>query len=180
MESEIFDPDGDLIVTCTGAPFLVSSKAISLASSVLRTTLMEQKAETRIVKQEHPQTPTVVLAHNCLESFRAFCNVVHHKTESLPQTPDPDYLYRLAVFTGDYCCRAAMKDRGQIWLMTLRLIDRSEEDLWKLLQFAYVLKLRKNCFDISRRLVATRLNRFRVWSFALETDCLMPDTILGV
>ncbi|CEL11619.1 hypothetical protein ASPCAL14719 [Aspergillus calidoustus] len=178
MEPEIFDPDGDLILTCTGVPLLVSSKAISLASSVLRTTLMEQEAETRIVKQEHPQTPTVVLAHNCLESFHAFCDVVHHKTESLPQNPDTDYLYRLAVFTGDYCCRAAMKDRGQIWLMTLRLIDRSEEDLWKLLQFAYILKLRKNCFDISRRLVATRLNRFRVWSFALETDRLMPDTIL--
>ncbi|KAL3464533.1 hypothetical protein BJX64DRAFT_286343 [Aspergillus heterothallicus] len=175
-EPEIFDPDGDLIVTCTGVPFLVSSKAISLASSVLRTTLMEQKSETRLIKQEHPQVPNVILAHDCLESFRAFCNVVHHKAEGLPQSPDADYLYRLALFVGDYCCRAAMKDRGNIWLMQ-PLIGRSEEDLWKLLQFAYVLRLRKNCFDISRRLVATRASRFRTWIFALEHNSLMPEAV---
>lgn len=33
---EVMDPDGDLIIKCSDVRFLVSSKALSLASPVLR------------------------------------------------------------------------------------------------------------------------------------------------
>ncbi|KAL2840403.1 hypothetical protein BJY01DRAFT_250024 [Aspergillus pseudoustus] len=70
-----------------------------------------------------------------------------------------------------------MTDRGHIWLLQ-SLRGLPEEHLWKLLLFAYVLRPRKNGFEISRRLLATRVVRFRTWTFALENSILMPDDIL--
>ncbi|KAL4916160.1 hypothetical protein BDW62DRAFT_203001 [Aspergillus aurantiobrunneus] len=152
MATEVINPEGYVLATCSGTvSFLVSRKALSLASPILREMLKPQTSGGLAVKSEDSEHPMLNLPLDDPEAFRLFCEVAHHKPRSL-KTPTADCLQRLVALIDRYRCSQAMADSGRLWIPDT-FSGWSEEDLWKLLQFAYVLNLNKKFFDISRQLV---------------------------
>ncbi|KAL2817525.1 hypothetical protein BDW59DRAFT_165931 [Aspergillus cavernicola] len=180
MTTEVIDPEGDLVLNCSGVLFLISSTVVSLASTVIRQ-MLKMENEARFLRRASTDTTKRILrlARANPESCRIFSNVVHHRPDALPRNPDPHCLKHLAYFISDYNCRASLKDRGQAWLLQ-PLRNRLKEDLWKLLELAYALRLQKNFFEITRQLLSTRLEPFRNWDLAKENLDVLPEAVIGL
>ncbi len=174
------DPDGDVLVNCSGAvTFLVSKKALALASSVLSWMLKAPVEGGLAIKDETSKYAVVSLPHQDPEAFRIFCEAVHHKSTSLSHIPTPGCLRGVAYLVDEYNCGKAMLYPAHVWL-TQTVKGRSHEQLWDLLHLAYVANLREHFYDISRELLWTGKGRIRCWQYASEDLRIFSEAILGL
>ncbi|OJJ05229.1 hypothetical protein ASPVEDRAFT_837099 [Aspergillus versicolor CBS 583.65] len=173
------DPDGDILVNCSGTvTFLVSKKALSLASPVL-TWMVKPPVEGGLaIKNDTSTYPIVSLPHQDPEAFRVFGEVVHHKSTGLSDTPTPRCLRHIAYFIDEYNCTKAMAYSARVWLsQTLR--GKTREELWDLLRLAYVVNLGAQFYDISRELLWISSGRFGCWEHASQDLEVVFDNLLG-
>jgi hypothetical protein len=172
---EVIDEDGDMIITISHSSYLVSSKAISLASPVFRAKF-----------KKHNQQES---AFNCSPrkfrlpeedrgAFIIFYNIAHHRTEALPKIVDIAGLYEIALFIQKYRCASAMAERCSGWIQHASK-GAPPEDLWDLLLLAYLLDSQKYVSRIARMLVSIREGRFRCWDFAVKNLDFLPAAALG-
>ncbi|BCS17294.1 uncharacterized protein APUU_10122S [Aspergillus puulaauensis] len=174
------DPDGDVLVSCSGTvTFLVSKKALSLASPVL-TWMVKAPVEGGLaIKDESSKHAIVSLPHQDPEAFRIFGEVAHHKSTDLSDIPTPRCLRTVAYLIEEYNCGKAMRYSARVWLShTLR--GKSREQLWDLLHLAYVVNLRHQFYDISRKILWTVKGRFRCWEYPSEDLGVFSDAMLGL
>lgn len=173
------DSDGDILVNFSGTvTFLVSEKVLSLASPVL-TWMVKPPVEGGLtIKDDTSTYPIVSLPHQDPEAFRVFGEVVHHKSTGLYDTPTPRCLRHIAYFIDEYNCAKPMAYSAGVWLsQTLR--GRTREELWDLLQLAYVVNLGAQFYDISRELLWISPGRFGGWEYASQDLGLVFDNLLG-
>ncbi|KAL5344008.1 hypothetical protein BJX70DRAFT_393430 [Aspergillus crustosus] len=164
MTEVTYDVDGDVLVTCCGTLSRVSSKAISLASPVLRAMFnLGFKEGLTLVKDG---SYVLDLPQDDPEALAVFCHIAYHKSQSLARKLTPDTLQRLSVFIDKYSCRETFLYQARVW-MQQPLGDLSAEDLWKLLQFAYVLEFNGSFENITRELLLKRAVHFADWTFAV-------------
>ncbi|KAL4916159.1 hypothetical protein BDW62DRAFT_203000 [Aspergillus aurantiobrunneus] len=155
MTMVVYDTDGNVLANCAETTFRVSSKALALASPVFLTMFKPGLKEWLGLSE---QGNTVIELPGDSELFKVFCDMAYHKLESLPQSPDPDFLQRLGI----------------------PLIDKSGADLWKLLQFAYALDLHERIPIIKKELICIRPTGFRNWNFALDNMRSIPEAVLDM
>jgi hypothetical protein len=161
----VIDEDGDMIITISQSSFLVSSKAISLASPVFRAKFKKSR------QQESPSSGRLrkfSLPEEDREAFVIFCNIAHHRIEALPKNVDIAGLYEITLFIQKYRCASAMAERCSGWIQHASK-GAPPEDLWDLLLLAYLLDSQKYVSRISRMLVSMREGRFRRWDLRLIT-----------
>ncbi|KAL2851243.1 hypothetical protein BJX68DRAFT_266150 [Aspergillus pseudodeflectus] len=173
---EVIDEDGDMIITISQSSFLVSSKAISLASPVFRTKFkksrqQESASSGRLHKFSLPEEDR--------EAFVIFCNIAHHRIEALPKNVDIAGLYEITLFIQKYRCASAMAERCSGWIQHASK-GAPPEDLWDLLLLAYLLDSQKYVSRISRMLVSMREGRFRRWDFAVNNLDFLPASALDL
>ena len=174
------DPDGDVLVNCSGAvTFLVSQKALSLASSILSWMLKPPIEGGLAIKDESSKYPVLSLPHQDPEAFRIFCEVVHHKSTSLSDIPMPGCLRGVAYLADEFNSGKAILYPARVWL-SLTLKGESHEQLWDLLHLAYVANLREHFYDISRELLWTGKGRFWCWEYASEDLRIFSEAMLGL
>lgn len=178
---EIIDPTGDLIVTLHQPPekdihFLTSSKALSLASPTIRGMLMRQPSpNNRLQYDEKLNFHKLILVQGHPEALRIFLDVSHHRPVSIPGSPISDTLQRLAFFVKHYECQNAFLGRAQLWIPEV-LYTWDAEDLWKALEFAFVVNARDKFNNVSRALMLKGPDRFTRWKFAegVENSWVLP------
>ncbi|KAL4867984.1 hypothetical protein BDV12DRAFT_108811 [Aspergillus spectabilis] len=147
MGTRVIDPAGDLILNCSGATFLASSKALCLASSYFRS----YTSVTLVVAKDRSQLPVLIIPEDPV-SFCIFLNVVHQCPATLRCRYTHHTLQKLAGLVGKYKSSAVMVAYGREWLQQ-DLDALSPEDLWKLLQFAYAVTRQDKLEAIASRLI---------------------------
>lgn len=174
------DPDGDVLVNCSGdVTFLVSKKALSLASPVLTWMLKPPIEGGLAIKDETSKHGVLSLLYQDPEPFRIFCEVVHHKSTSLSNIPTPGCLRGVAYLADEFNCGKAILYPARVRL-SQTLKGKSQEQLWDLLHLAYVANLRSHFYDISRELLWTGKGRIRCWEYASEDLRIFSEAILGL
>jgi hypothetical protein len=177
---ETIDTDGDVVINCSGVCFLVSSKAVSLASPVFRAMFTSMFKEGLALRA--PSSPggraTIKLPSDSADAFRIFSYYAHHNLEALPNTISPDSLLELAIFIDKYGCAALMMHTCETWSKQC-LKGVSEEGLWQLLQAAYVLRWESSFAQISRSLIQKRKEPFHDWAFAISNNVFFSEDFIG-
>ncbi|CEL11621.1 hypothetical protein ASPCAL14721 [Aspergillus calidoustus] len=114
---EIMDPDGDVVINCSGVCFLVSSKAVSLASPVFRAMFTSKFKEgvTLRAPSSSDGRANIELPSDNADAFRVFAYYAHHNVEALPSTISPDILLALAIFLDKYACAALLMHTCEAW-----------------------------------------------------------------
>ncbi|KAL4877014.1 hypothetical protein BJY04DRAFT_222516 [Aspergillus karnatakaensis] len=177
MEVVVYDPAGDVLVTCNNTTFRLSSAALSLASPVFRA-MFKGGFKEGISCARGEDGTTVNLPEDDVDAFRLFCDIAYHKCDSLPVNPTPGFLQRLSVFIDKYICREALRCVGQMWLE--RPLPGQVEDLLKLAQFAFVLDLETEFAKITREIILKCYTRSGDWSRHFAAVPLLPDSMLGL
>jgi hypothetical protein len=105
---KIIDPDGDVLLQTAEAKLQVSSKALSLASSVWRTMFSSKLSE------ENPVHKPCCIPHlgDDTATMTTLCLVLHHKGHEIAQQPGINELVQLAVLADRYDCAKAIAYYG--------------------------------------------------------------------
>ncbi|KAL4963460.1 uncharacterized protein BDV14DRAFT_201874 [Aspergillus stella-maris] len=179
MALEIIDPDGDVLITCAGTvTFQVSTKALSLASPVLRGMLKPISEGGLLIKSDYIKEASLNLPLDDAAAFRLLCEVAHHTTPSSIAPPSPESLRHVVSITHKYNCVNSMRDRGRIWLSHKRK-GLSNAHLWIWLQFAYLLDLDKLFYHTSRDIICGHREDFQHGAYTVDTsEGPLPERIL--
>jgi hypothetical protein len=177
---EIMDPDGDVVINCSGVCFLVSSKAVSLASPVFRAMFTSKFKEGVALRAPSSSDgrANIELPSDNADAFRVFAYYAHHNVEALPSTISPDILLALAIFLDKYACAALLMHTCEAWSEQC-LKGASEKGLWQLLQAAYVLGWESRFVQVSRSLIQKRKGQFHDWTFAINNNAFFSEDFIG-
>ncbi|KAL6238334.1 hypothetical protein BDW75DRAFT_26757 [Aspergillus navahoensis] len=176
MAATVYEADGDILVSCNSTSFRLSSKMLSVASPVFERMFHPgfkegcSLSEKGFATVDLPEDPEV---------FKIFCDILYHKLDSLPQNPNSAILRNMSVFIDKYMCREAFLYYGKA-LLQQPLRGQTQDSLWRLLQFAFCLKLDNNFAKITCELILTRPIHSGDWGTLAQDIELLPEEILGV
>ncbi|RMZ40418.1 hypothetical protein AFCA_004215 [Aspergillus flavus] len=152
MPVESTNPDGDIFIECGDNLFQVCSKVLSAASPVLSAMFSPHfKERTSIVKES--EGPGVIpLSGDDPEALITFCNIVHFRTDEIPENPSPTFLEDFATLIDKYMCKKAVASQVKLWLMK-NLQNLTVTQLCPLLLLAYVMDLPERFAAISKEIL---------------------------
>lgn len=101
------DPDGDVILVLDGAELQVSSKALSLASSVFKAMFGPQFLEGQGLSSVSPKR--VSLLDDDAAAMTALCNIFHHQSHNVIKEPDQSTLVKIGIICDKYDCSRALR-----------------------------------------------------------------------
>ncbi|MCJ1472160.1 hypothetical protein MMC13_000807 [Lambiella insularis] len=143
------DPIGDVILELSGPGgtirLLVSSGALTLVSDYFAKMLSSQFKEglhNRPAGQKH----TVQLHEDDTEALTIVCNIIHHRTESVPRQLTAHLIKAIAVISDKYNIARAVSPFCEIWFQST-CESKNPTNLNRLLFMAYVLD---NAYAFSR------------------------------
>lgn len=179
MAFEAIEPNGDLTIVCKETSFLVSSYILSLASPVFKAMLSGGFKEGLAIQNTRPgDTAEINLPEDNADAFRIFADLSHHRYDSIPDQPDLDTLEALAVVVDKYECIPLVKHQATAWL-NHGLSNRSSEELWRLLDFAFALNSQECVTKIAHILVKERSDLIWRRGYAAEHLGMLPAQVIG-
>ncbi|KAL3486511.1 hypothetical protein BJX62DRAFT_241933 [Aspergillus germanicus] len=156
VAEEIMDPDGDVVVNCSGFKEGLALRAPSSA---------------RI-------RATIELPSDNADAFRVFAYCAHHNIKALAPSISTDGPLELAIFLDKYGCATLLMHASQTWLEQCSE-GASVDDLRQLLQAVYFLEMEPYFVQISRSLIQKRKEPFHKWAFAINNDAFVSDDLIA-
>ncbi|KAJ0415349.1 hypothetical protein BJY00DRAFT_317887 [Aspergillus carlsbadensis] len=175
MSTEAIDADGDIIVNCADKSFLVSFKALSLASPVFNAMFQSHFKEGKTLRTS-TERPEFSLPDDDPGSFRLFCYIAHHMSAAAPSQVEPEMLLKLAILIDKYHCGPVMTHQGELWLKRSKLDSR--ESIWSMMVFAYAINSEYWFQYCSSKLLVSYRAEVRSWDFAVNNLAFLPAKIL--
>lgn len=177
MSMITIDPNGDIVLELSETRLLVSSKVLTLVSPVFEAMFKSHfKEGLRSRKSEEPST--LPLTEDNAEAAILLCTIIHHRSHEIPEKPNTLCLETLAFVCNKYQCTGAIAHHGILWLQKL-VRDATQEDLNRLLLFAYVLDLPEPLLNISWEILQLQAGPF-VNLPGLTNHPLIHHDLLGV
>jgi len=167
----VIDPDGDVVLVLhDGTELQVSSKALSLASSVFKAMFGPHLQEGQDLSGTSPKRISLPEDHPA--AMTTLCNVLHHQHNSVSKTLMESELVNVAAACDKYDCSEAFSLWSPIWTLT-----RSSElkGVAKLLYPSFLLDDAKSFKQLS---VLTVLHTEGFIDKPKNTDP-MPDGVFG-
>lgn len=177
MNDSTYKQDGDVRMHCQGNRFVVSSETLSLASPMFAFMLDPFLSELRF---DTDGKFVVDLDEYDPLAVRIFCNVIHNYERQVDEVPAPDTLFHLSLFIDKYKCHQIFLYHAVSWLRG-SLNRRSDNDLWYMLHFAYVMDLEDRFSKIASQLVCVHkpTNTYTGWPFP-NGPGIMPKSVPGL
>lgn len=118
---------------------LVSSKMLSLASSVFAATL-SSKFKEGLSKDGWLETSSISLPDDEVEAFTVICKAIHYRVDDIPEDLSLSCLKNLAIVCDKYDMTRSLMGWNTAWLRA-GIESSAPEDFSKLLLAAYVLDI---------------------------------------
>ena len=142
------DPEGDVVLEFDKERLLVSSKVLSLASPVFAPMLKGPFKEGIKPKLTSNEPSAISLPGDDADAFILLCNIVHFRSEVIPQKLDISCLEKITIICDKYQCTGAVTSYSILWIQSL-IRAASSKDLNKLLLVCYTLNLSESFSVIS-------------------------------
>ncbi|GAB1192401.1 hypothetical protein APSETT444_001592 [Aspergillus pseudonomiae] len=159
MPVALVDPTGDIVIMSGDDSFQVSSKILSTASPVFSVMFSPLFKEGTLIIDE-PKEPAVIhLGDDDAEALLAFFNIVHFRTDEIPEKPTAIFLERFAVLADKYMCKKAVVSQVKVWLLkNLRTLTVTE--LCPLLLLAYIMDIPERFATISKEILFNHVGSY--------------------
>ncbi|KAB8264574.1 hypothetical protein BDV32DRAFT_145258 [Aspergillus pseudonomiae] len=159
MPVALVDPTGDIVIMSGDDSFQVSSKILSTASPVFSVMFSPLFREGTLIIDE-PKEPAVIhLGDDDAEALLAFFNIVHFRTDEIPEKPTAIFLERFAVLVDKYMCKKAVASQVKVWLLkNLRTLTVTE--LCPLLLLAYIMDIPERFATISKEILFNHVGSY--------------------
>ncbi len=169
MSTEISDPRGNVILRTDDVSFQVCATVLANASPVFRAMFSHGWKEDSAVRNADPDSPaTIEFPGDDPDVLRIFIRTAHDQIVKVPREPEGDLLDRLVAFVDKYDCALSMRNYGEILIYRVLHTNPWMEDLWLLLQYAYVLKSETLFHDISQQLAVRLPGGPKNWHSAVD------------
>ena len=132
------DPDGDVYLVLPGKEMRVSSKVLSVASTVFKALLSPKFLEGQALSSQLPGR--VALPDDDAEAMLVICKVLHHCYHFSIPNPKLEFMVKVAIASDKYDCTAAMSQWSSVQLRGLIRRATSSTNQGKLLLTSYVLQ----------------------------------------
>ena len=177
------DPEGDVLLELADRQLQVSSKLMSIASTVFKALFGPAFAEGSLRSSEH--VIRVLLPDDDEEAMTALCSILHYRFDLVPKKLHSDVLEELALLADKYDCVNALSMWSAQHLAGLLEQEEHVDYNTKLLP-AYYFNDAKAFRQITKAMVyeseKPRINRpFVLPTFALgkRTRDTLPEGLLG-
>lgn len=182
LKSQIIDPNGDVVLVLEATELQVSSKVLSLASQVFKAMFGPYFAEGHAISSNRPCR--INLAEDDPNSMTTLCNILHHRTQSVPRKPGLLFIERLVVLIDKYNCSDSLKAWTQLWLMVLQTEAEDPSAVGRLLYPAFICddahafqKITKAMvMDVGSKTTSPPRAQYQIDS---EIQALLPDGLLS-
>ena len=158
MNTITMDRMGDLVLELGDQRLLVSSTILTLVSPVFEA-MFKPTFKEGIGAASSIAPYAIPLPEDDPEAFILFCRVIHHRTNEVQLHPSPFCLENQAFICDKYQCKSVLAPMGVLWLQRL-FKNATQEDLHRLLLFAYVLDLAEPFWLLSGKALSLQVGDF--------------------
>lgn len=174
-DQDVIDQEGDVILRSGVRNFQVSSKILTLASSVFERMFKSKFAEGHALQSS--TTPLSVNLHeDNPEALAVLLDSIHFSKKRKHFYLDVDMQYDVAILADKYDCADALNSHVHRWLTSMDLQDQPTPSLWKLAAVAYLMGHQMQFIEQTRQLV--QVLSAADLSAPLPLPCL-PDALRG-
>jgi hypothetical protein len=155
----IIDKNGDVLLQLGGKDsglalnLLVSSRTLSLASSVFRAMFNGHFAEGQDLSSASPRV--VPLPDDDSRLMEILCNIFHLRMSEVPEDLNAISLADLAILCDKYDCREGVRFHAKVWISQL-LLQLGDVGFEKLLFVTYMLDLPAEFYNVTLSLIRDR------------------------
>ena len=110
----VIDPDGDVIFVLAGTELQVSSKVLSLTSSVFRAMFGPKFLEGQSLSAASPKR--VSFPEDDAATMTTLCNILHHQSQNVIKEPDHTTVLKIGILCDKYDCSHALQPWSGTWL----------------------------------------------------------------
>ena len=178
------DPEGDVYLVFPKKELRVSSKVLSVASTVFKALLGPKFSEGQALSSQLPGR--VALPDDDTEAMEAICNVLHHRYYFSIPDPKARFMVEVAVASDKYDCTKAVSQWASAQLRGPIRIAASSPDQGQLLVASYTLHDREGFMEMTKYLCYTPWHLTHVDIFASSPHgifkrhlYLLPKRLIG-
>lgn len=108
------DPDGDVVLVLDSTELQVSSKVLSVASSVFKAMFGPHFQEGQDLSATSPKR--ISLPEDNTAAMSILCNIFHHQSHNVNKGPNPSTLAEIGTLCDKYNCSEALQSWIRTWL----------------------------------------------------------------
>jgi hypothetical protein len=178
----VIDKHGDILLQLgkegdgSARCLLVSSRVLSLASTVFKAMFNGRFAEGQTLSYASPRAVSVPDDDPTL--MELLCNIFHMRMSEVPDELDLKSLADFALICDKYDCREAIRFQARVWVLKF-ISDPDAPSFEKLLFVTYVLDLPHEFRVVTLAIVRDRKNDMKV-SVATHGQDFVPSILFGV